>query len=232
MKKVIFVLLALCSFEIVHGQKKESGGKYHYVCIQSTDVYHDRENCASLQMCSGGKIRRTKNVDHLKPCKKCAAPRYLKSNFADIKRILGVKDKKQIGDSLGTGESLIRRPEGFSMRISGLPESKTINMLEFYLTQRTVFNEDSLLSKAFYDVLGLKFDNCRADTIRNLTPHPVTGKVKRDFSIEYRGCAIVEPRDKYEDTSKYFYELIFVAKEGEREPEVEKIQLMLRVERP
>ena len=99
------------------------------------------------------------------------------------------------------------------------------------MTSPVVFNEDTLLSKQFFDRLDLQFDGCKADTIRSSTPHPVTGKVKRDFSIEYRGCANVEQRDSYEDTSKYYYELTFLAKELEQSAIVDKIQLLLKAGR-
>lgn len=227
MKKLIIPFLVLYSCHVVQGQNQ----KEHFVCIQSTDTYHDRANCASLQMCAGGKIRKTKNVARLKPCNKCARPVYLDSGFADIKRVLGVKDKDQIKDSLGTTESTIHRPGGFSLRITGLPDSRTVNMIEFYFTRPIEFNEDTLFSKPFFDRLGLQFGHCKSDTIRHTTPHPVTGKVKKDVSIEYRGCAIVEERDRYEDTSKYYYELVFLAKESALSADVEKIQLILRVDR-
>ena len=184
-------------------------------------------------MCSGGKIRKTKNVRNLKPCKKCARPviHYVNSGFSDIKRILGVKDKKQIADSLGTAEGTIHRPGGFSIRITGPPDSRTVNTIDFYFSKPVGFNEDSLFSSQFYHRLGLQFEDCKADTVRNNTPHPVTGKVKKDVSIEYRGCAVVEARDSYEDTSKYYYELIFLANDKSFSTELEKVQLTLRVER-
>ncbi len=229
MKPSLIFFLFLMTWNLASAQR--GAAVTHYVCVQSLGVYHDREHCASLQMCTGGKVRKTKNVENMTPCKKCAAPVYRNSDFANIKRVLGVKDKKQIVDSLGTTSSVIRRPGGFTMRISGLPESRTVNMLEFYFDKTIHFNEDSLFSGNFYDLLGLNFDGCKADTIRNKTPHPVTGKVKKDVSIEYRGCAIVEPRDRYEDTSKYYYELMFLSKEGEVSTDLEKIQLILRVDR-
>ena len=234
MKSLLIALMILSHCCFAQRQKQTSDEKQHFVCIQSTDVYHDKSTCSSLQMCSGGKIRKTKNVHNLKPCKKCAAPtyRYRASGFSDIKRVLGVKDKKQIADSLGTAEGTIHRPEGFSMRITGPPDSRTVNMIEFYFNKPIEFNEDTLFSSQFYDRLGLQFQGCKSDTIRNKTPHPVTGKVKKDVSIEYRGCAIVEAKDSYEDTSKYYYDLIFVASEKDLSTDLEKIQLVLRVERP
>jgi len=231
--KLLTLLLLLCALsESSIAQKNSKSGPIHFICIQSPDTYHDQDHCATLQLCSGGKIRKTRNVENLKPCRKCARPVYLHTSFANIKRILGVKDKKQIVDSIGTNESLIRRPEGFTMRISGPPESRTVNTLEFFMTTPVIFNEDTLLSKQFFDRLGFNFDGCKTDTIRSTTPHPVTGKVKKDFSIEYRGCANVEQRDSYEDTSKYYYELTFFAKELETSAVVDKIQLLLKVERP
>jgi hypothetical protein len=229
MKRISLLALLVFSLHISYSQQK-NGGKKHYVCIQSTDVYHDQTNCARLQMCSGGKTRITRDVGNMKPCPKCAAPIYRGTGFQDIKRVLGVKDKKQIRDSLGTAENTIHRPGGVSIRISGPPESKTVNMLEFYLAEQLVFKEDTLFSKSFYDRLGLQFDNCRADTIRSTQPHPVTGKVKKDVTIEYRGCAIVETRDAYEDKSRYYYELTFFAKETDRDTHLDKIQLILKVE--
>jgi len=232
MKRLIIFLLVCIFFEPAIAQKNAKGSEVHFICIQTPDTYHDQEHCASLQMCSGGKIRKTKNINNLKPCRKCSRPVYLSSGFSDIKRILGVKDKKQIADSLGTDESLIKRPEGFTMRIVGPPESRTVNTLEFFMTAPVSFNEDSLLSRKFYNRLGLEFEGCKADTIRSSTPHPVTGKVKKDFTIEYRGCAKVEQRDRYEDTSKYYYELTFFAKELDQSAVVDRIQLVLKVERP
>lgn len=229
MKRVSLFTLLVLSLHISYAQKKNEGKK-HYVCIQSTDVYHDKFNCAGIQMCSGGRTRMTRDVGNMKPCPKCAAPIYRSTGFQDIKRVLGVKDKKQIRDSLGTTENTIHRPGGLSMRISGPPESKTVNMLEFYFAEPLVFKEDTLFSKALYDRLGLQFDGCRSDTIRSTQPHPVTGKVKKDVTIEYRGCAIVEARDAYEDKSRYYYELTFFAKETDRDTHLDKIQLVLKVE--
>ncbi|MEJ7643420.1 MAG: hypothetical protein WKF87_02385 [Chryseolinea sp.] len=232
MKKAIAVLILLFFYDSSVAQKTSTGGPTHFVCIQTPNTYHDREHCAGLQVCSGGKIRKTKNVDGLQPCRKCAKPALQYADFADIKRILGVKDKKQIVDSIGTDESLIKRPEGFTIRISGPPESRTVDNLEFFITTPMVFNEDSLLSSQFFNQLGLEFGACRSDTIRSTAPHPVTGKVKKDFTIEYRACAQVEARDRYEDTSKYYYELTFFAKEVEQSALLDKIQLLLKVERP
>lgn len=231
MKKLMFVLPVLLYGLVAQAQQERNVDKRnHYVCIQETGVYHDQDHCALLQLCSGGKIRKTKDITNLKPCKKCARPVYVGSRFTDIKRILGVKDRVQIRDSLGTGESTIRRADGLTIRITGLPESKTVNMIEFYFDRPIEFSEGSLLSEPFYDRLGLQFKNCRADTIRNTTPHPVSGKVKKDFSIEYRGCAIIERRDQYEDITRYFYKLDFVTKEGALGTELEKVQLTLRVD--
>lgn len=235
MKKLITVFLILFHYYFVQAQEQTAERKNHFVCIQSSEVYHDKANCSSLQMCSGGKIRKTKNIQHLKPCMKCARPertRYVAAGFSDIKRVLGVKDKKQIADSLGTSEGTIHNPQGFTARITGPPDSRTVNMIEFYLDKPVAFNEDTLFSSPFYKRLGLQFEGCKADTIRNNTPHPVTGKVKKDVSIEYRGCAIVEARDKYEDLSKYYYEVNFLAKEENFTAHLEKIQLILRVDRP
>lgn len=205
----------------------------HYVCIQSLGMYHDKSGCASLQMCSGGKVRKTRNVEGLKPCPKCAkAVNHNVGNFTDIKNVLGVKDKKQIADSLGTSESLVSRPGGITLRISGPPESRTVNMIEFFLKEPVRFDSDTLFSPAFYQRLGLRFNGCKADTIQSTVPHPVTGKVKKDVTIEYRGCSVVEPRDQYEDTSKYFYELTFIAKESDAATYLDKVQLFLKVDRP
>jgi hypothetical protein len=152
--------------------------------------------------------------------------------FSNIKNVLGVKDKKQIADSLGTSEGTIERPGDLTIRISGPPDSRTVNTIEFYFKKPIQFDEDTLFSTQFYNHLGLQFDGCKTDTIRNATPHPVTGKIKKDVSIEYRGCAIVDARDNYEDTSKYFYELIFVAAEKDLSFFLDKVQLVLRVDRP
>lgn len=193
-------------------------------------TFHDRTNCAALQMCTGAKYRKITNVEKLQPCKKCARPVYTATGFADIKRILGVKDRKQIADSLGTTESLIKR-NGYTMRISGLPETTTVNTIEFYFTSPVAFLEDSLFTPSFFDRLGLRFDGCRADTIRNHTPHPVTARINRDVTIEYRNCAVVERKDPYDDINRYFYRLTFMASDMERGPIVEKIQLVLDVDR-
>lgn len=247
MRKLIFVALLIGFAGVVQAQKKKEKGKdkedvvYHYVCFpQLSDEYHSNQHCSRLNLCSGGRTRRIENVESLKPCKKCVkqvavtavtAPVYKASGFGDIKRVLGVKDKKQIADSLGTDEGTIHRPEGFTIRISGLPQSAQVNTLEFYFDKPVAFDRDSLTSTKFYKQLGLQFEKCKADTIQNKTPHPVTGKIKSDFSIEYRGCALVEPRDQYEDISKYYYELVFVAKEGVISTEVEKIVLLLKIDR-
>ncbi|MEJ1241230.1 hypothetical protein WBG78_23985 [Chryseolinea sp. T2] len=202
----------------------------HYVCIMNDGTYHDRSSCALLQLCSGAKFRKTSNVENLRPCKKCARPVAARGDFHDIKRILGVKDRKQIADSIGTAESVIKR-EGYTLRILGSPGTKTINTLEFFLNDRTPFISDSLLSNSLFRKLGLNFEGCRADTVRNLTPHPVTKKVDPSFTIEYRNCAIVERRDAYDDISKYYYRLSFVPNEADQVVVLEKIQLVLTAER-
>lgn len=219
---MLFVVAGCLSAADLTAQAKT---RAHYVCIMGDGTYHDRTNCALLQMCTGAKYRKTTKVENLQPCRKCARPVYASANFDDIKRILGVKDRKQIADSLGTTESLIKR-NGYTMRIMGPPGGKTVNTLEFYFSDIS-FREDSILSASFYDHLGLRFDGCRADTIRNITPHPVTGKIDKTFSIEYRNCAIVERRDAYDDVSKYFYRLTFGARESDRGPMLEKMVLVL-----
>lgn len=231
-KKLIVLLILLTGLYSAKGQNQEAD-KVHFVCNQPTGEYHDNEHCPRLQMCSGGRTRKIKNIQAgLTPCKKCVkkvAPVKGGGNgFKNIKNVLGVKDRKQISDSLGTVEGTIHRPEGFTIRITGQPGTKSVNTIDFYFDNPVTFVEDSLLSKGFFNQLGLQFERCKADTLRNTTPHPVTGKVKKDFSIEYRGCAVVEAKDKYEDTSKYYYELIFIAKEGGIKTELEKIQLVLR----
>jgi hypothetical protein len=239
MKRLVLLLLVFTQYSFAQKKDQAGNGQNHYVCIQSTDLYHNKTSCPTLNMCSGGKVRKTKDISRLKPCGKCVARGnhyskvdHSRATFTDIKRVLGVKDKKQIADSLGTSQSTIQRPGGFSMRISGPPESRTVNSIEFYFSKPVSFNEDSLFSHQFYDRLGLQFKRCRADTLRNTTPHPVTGKIKKDVTIEYRGCAIVEARDQYEDVSKYYYELVFFSHETENSTNVEKIQLFLRVEKP
>ena len=240
MKNLVLLFVIFSHFCFSQGKKHTTDDKYHFVCIQSSNVYHNNANCASLLMCSGGKIRKTKNIQGLKPCMKCARAQakstspspLVNDGFSNIKNVLGVKDKNQIADSLGTPEGTINRPGDFSIRITGPPDSRTVNTIEFYFKKPVEFNEDTLFSTQFYDRLGLQFDGCRADTIRNTALHPVTGKMKKDVSIEYRGCAIVEARDNYEDTSKYFYELIFLANEKDLSTFLEKIQLVLRVDRP
>ncbi len=235
---ILFVIFSHCCFS--QENKHSVNDKYHFICIQSSNVYHNNANCASLLMCTGGKTRKTKDIQGLKPCMKCARaqakaalpPPVVSDGFLDIKNVLGVKDKKQIADSLGTSEGTIERPGDFTIRISGPPDSRTVNTIEFYFKKPGEFNEDTLFSTRFYNRLGLQFDGCKADTIRNTTPHPVTGKIKKDISIEYRGCAIVEARDNYEDISKYFYELVFIATEKDRATLLEKIQLVLRADRP
>lgn len=229
----------------VQAQTKQAKSKtsvaYHYVCFpQMSDEYHNNQHCSRLNLCSGGRTRKIENVGSLAPCKKCVKQvsveavttrGYTASGFSDIKRILGVKDKKQIADSLGTAEASIQRPGGLTIRISGLPQSAQVNTIEFFFDKSIVFIKDSLTSEKMYRQLGLSFENCKADTIENKTPHPVTGRIKKDFSIEYRGCALVERRDQYEDVSKYFYELLFVSKEGETVDILEKIILVLKADR-
>ena len=208
----------------------QSSPTSHYVCIMNDGTYHDRTNCALLQMCTGGKYRKTTVVNNLKPCKKCARPVYAAPDFHDIKRVLGVKDRKQIADSLGTAESVIIR-DAYTLRILGLPGSKTVNTLEFFFQQPVPFDRKSLLSSTFFERLGLEFNGCRADTIQNLTPHPVTGKMDNTVTIEYRKCAIVERRDAYDDVSKYYYRLSIIPIEADRRLILEKVQLVLDVER-
>jgi hypothetical protein len=203
--------------------------KEHYVCIMDDGTFHDRSSCAALQLCSGGKYRKTTQVERMKPCKKCARPVYATTDFHDIKRILGVKDRKQIADSLGTPESVIKRT-GYTLRILGSPGSKTINTLEFFFQEPVSFSEVDLLSEAFFQKLDLNFDGCRADTIRNTTPHPVTGKIDKNIKIEYRNCAIVERRDAYDDVSKYYYRLSFVPKETDSKATLEKVLLVLDID--
>lgn len=201
----------------------------HYVCIMSDGTYHDRTTCALLQMCTGAKYRKTSNVSNLKPCKKCARPILTVKEFNDIKRVLGVKDRKQIKDSLGTAQGTLKR-NGYTLRILGAPDSKTVNTLEFFFSQPTVFNKDSVVSSAFLKKLDLQFDGCQADTIRNQTTHPVTGAIDQTLTIEYRGCAIVEQRQAYDDVSKYFYRLTFIPIRRDRTLMLEKITLVLDVQ--
>ena len=215
----------LCSTSLL----AQSPQKAHYVCIMDDGTFHDRSSCAALQLCSGGKYRKTTQVEHMKPCKKCARPVYTATDFHDIKRILGVKDRKQIADSLGTPESVIKRT-GYTLRILGSPGSKTINTLEFFFQEPVSFRKDSLLSEAFFNMLDLNFEGCRADTIINTTPHPVTGKIDKSIRIEYRNCAIVERRDAYDDVSKYYYRLSFVPKETDGKTMLEKVSLVLDVD--
>jgi len=240
-KRALIALTTLLTvFSNTHAQKQDTE-KVHFVCIQPTGEYHDQEHCPRLQMCSGGRTRRVKNLPAgLTPCKKCVKKiQAVKSNgesngngngFKDIKNILGVKNRKQIADSLGTDAGKIHRPAGFTIRITGQPGSSTVNTIDFYMDKPLAFREDSLLSDQFFHRLGLQFQKCKADTIRSATPHPVTGKVKKDFSIEYRGCAVVEAKDNYEDISKYYYELSFLSNEADGQTHVEKIQLVLRVD--
>jgi hypothetical protein len=241
MNRLIIVFLVMAQIGVA--QEKKSSKKsekpkvtYHYVCNLTNDVYHDMENCAVLQQCRGGRYRRVKDVSTFMPCRKCvhstnettfsSAPA-----FTDIKRILGLRDKKQIADSLGTKQDVIARPEGITMRLSGPPDSKRINSIEFFFSKPPGFNTDTLFSKMFYEKLGLKFEGCRADTIRNTTPHPVTGKVKQDVTIEYRGCAVVEAGDTPVDPANYYYELLFVADDRMLPVLLEKVQLTIRAGR-
>ena len=204
--------------------------KAHYVCIAGDGTYHDRTQCALLQMCTGGKYRKTTDVGKLKPCRKCARPVSMPGDFHDIKRVLGVKDRKQIADSLGTAESVIKR-DGYTLRILGAPGSKTVNTLEFFPADPITYTEDAFLSSSFFEKLNLRFEGCQADTIRNLTPHPVSGKTDKTVTIEYRNCAIVEPRDAYDDVRKYFYRLAFIPGETDRGAVLEKVVLTLEVVR-
>jgi hypothetical protein len=223
----LVMVVALCCWTIFGFA--QSTPKTHYVCIMGDGTFHDHTGCALLQMCTGGKYRKTMDVDNLRPCKKCARPVYAAKEFTDIKRVLGVKDRKQIADSLGTPESTIKR-NGYTLRISGVPGSKTVNTLEFFVSRPVEFVEDSLLSPETYSGLNLHFDGCTADTIRNLTPHPVTGTPDKTFSIEYRGCAVVERRDAYDDVSKYVYRLTFIPEEKDRRLMLQKIVLVLDVQ--
>lgn len=231
MRKIIIISFLLISCHWTHGQKSSTDKKEYFICSLTPDTYHDHEFCANLLPCTGGKRKQIKDLKNLKPCRKCAWPQYIDSGFVDIKRVLGVMNGDQVVDSLGTGESTSYLRDGFSLRVTGQPGTRTVNMIEFHFNKWMEFNEDTLLSKQFFTRLGLQFDNCKSDTIRYKTPNPVTKKVKRDFIIEYRGCAIVEARERHEDLSKYFYELVFVAKEGDLSADVEKIQLILRKDR-
>lgn len=230
LSSMIWRFLCLAAMLISTSVFAQPTQKSHYVCIMNDGTYHDRTSCALLQLCSGAKFRKTTNVENLKPCKKCARPVYAATGFNNIKRILGVKDRRQIADSLGTGESVIKRDD-YTLRILGSPGSKTVNTLEFFPTARTMFITDSLIAPSFFRKLGLQFEGCRADTVRNLTPHPVTGKIDPSFTIEYRNCAIVEQRDAYDNVNKYFYRLSFFAIEADRRATLEKVQLVLDVER-
>src|ERR1044072_2734568 len=110
MKRVLLLSLMIFSLHVLYGQKKNVTKK-HYVCFQSANTYHDRANCAALQMCAG-RTRAIKDVSGMQACPKCATPIFRSAGFHDIKRVLGVKDKKQIKDSLGTAEGTIHRPGG------------------------------------------------------------------------------------------------------------------------
>jgi hypothetical protein len=242
MNKLIlaFLILAQVCMAQDKGTKKKKADKsnvtHHYVCNLTNDVYHNMENCAVLQQCRGGRYRRVKELATFMPCGKCVrntnsidAPSG--PSFADIKRVLGVRDKRQIADSLGTKKDVISRPGGVTMRLSGLPDSKRINSIEFFFSKPPGFNTDTLFSKMFYQNLGLNFEGCRADTIRNTTPHPVTGKMKQDVTIEYRGCAIVENDATPIEAVTHYYELLFVADDRMLPILLEKVQLTLKTER-
>lgn len=156
--------------------------------------------------------------------------KYRESGFADIKRVLGVTHMTQVTDSLGKGEqngTYLR--DGVWIRIRS--QNQTPYMIEFNFNTFIEFNEDTLLSKKFFDLLGLKFNGCIADTTRYREPNPVTKKVSKYFSIEYRGCAIVKARERHEDLSKYYYELEFIPVEGDLAADLEMIKLVLRKER-
>jgi hypothetical protein len=233
MKKLLILFLLFSQFSFAQEtKKKKTFATYHYVCNLTNDTYHNMESCAELQMCRGGRYRRVKNIEGLTPCRRCVrttkAASVSPTAYANIKGVLGVKDKKQIADSLGTSDALITRPNGITLVITGPPNGKTVNQIEFYFKDTVPFNPEILLSKPFFEKLGLQFAGCRADTIRNTTPHPITGKTKNDFSIEYRGCANVEPRTEGEDTTKYYYELVFVPKESDGSTVLDKVQLLIR----
>lgn len=231
MGKLFIISILLTGCHLTHGQKNSTEKKEYFACSLTPEIYHDHGGCSNLLPCTGGKKKQIKDLTNLRPCRKCAWPQYIDSGFIDIKKVLGVRDRNQVIDSLGTGESTMYRRDGFSLRVTGSPGSRTVNMIEFHFQKWIVFNEDSLLSKHFFDRLGLRFDNCKADTARYKTPNPVTKKVKRDFTIEYRGCAVVEERERHEDLTKYYYELVFLAKEGDLSADLEKIQLILRKDR-
>lgn len=225
-RRILFLAIGCWGVVSSYAQDKP---QMHYVCIMSDGTYHDRTTCSLLQMCTGAKYRKTSNVSNLKPCKKCARPVYKVAEFSDIKRILGVRDRKQIKDSLGTAQGTVKR-DGYTLRILGAPDSKTVNTLEFFFPLPMVFDEDSVVTAAFLKKLDLQFEGCRADTIRNRARHPVTGAIDQTLTIEYRGCAIVEQRQAYDDVSKYFYRLTFIPVQRDRTLMLDKITLTLDVE--
>jgi hypothetical protein len=230
MRKLVILLTLIVSCHWTFGQKMNSDKIQYFICSLTPDTYHDHEFCGNLLPCTGGKRKQIKDLTNLKPCRKCAWPQYIESGFIDVKRVLGVRERNHVVDTLGTGESGIYRRDGFTFRVTGTPSSRTVNMIQFYPKKWILFDEDTLLSKQFFENLGLQFDNCKADTVRYKTPNPVTKKLNKTFSIVYRGCAIVEPRERHEDISKYYYELTFLAKEGDLATDLEKIQLVLRKE--
>lgn len=234
MQKLTLLILLTCCYTFVNAQGTSK--KTHYACFQHTGEYHDKEHCPRLQMCTGGKIKRITNVNNLTACPKCVktvdknpevvevkktVPKSSAAGFSDIKRILGVKDRKQIADSLGTDAAVIHRPEGYTIRITGLPGSRTVNTIDFTFDNPVAFAEDTLFNERLFHTLGLKFTGCKSDTIR---------QDQNKISITYKGCAIVEPRDQYEDTSTYFYELVYLAKDGDGPRKLDRIKLLLRFE--
>lgn len=231
MKRIYIIAFLSIACHLTYGQKANTEKKEYFVCSLTPDIYHDHSGCSNLLPCSGGKKKQIKDLTNLRPCRKCAWPQYIDSGFVDIKRVLGVRDREHVIDSLGTGESTMYRRDGFSLRVTGEPGSRAVRMIEFYPNSFIEFKESEILSKEFFNMFGLKFDGCTSDTIRFKTPNPVTKKIKRDVTIEYRGCAIVEPKERHEDISKYYYELNFLAKEGDLSADLEKIQLILRKDR-
>lgn len=237
MQKLTLLILLTCCYTFLFAQSG-STKKTHYTCFQQTGEYHDKEHCPRLQMCTGGKIKRITNVHNLAACPKCvkpeknqevvevvevkkSIPKSSAAGFSDIKRILGVKDRKQIADSLGTDAAVIHRPEGYTIRITGLPGSRTVNSIDFTFDNPVAFDDETLFNEKFFNTLGLKFSGCKSDTLR---------QEQNKISITYKGCALVEPRDQYEDTSTYFYELVFLAKEGDGPRKLDRIKLLLRFE--
>lgn len=132
----------------------------------------------------------------------------VESGFVDIKRALGVLTKDDLVDIVGKGKyggaGYVRNDMVIRFDMEGRTGARAfVTFKPDRFNEEIEFTKSNMLSRKFFDRLGLSFTECPVvDTVRGKTS-PEGGRM---FVIEYRGCAVVEKRG-HEDVTKYFYRL-------------------------